>query len=177
VARAPLPPRGRRGGWERTDWCSYIQLLGKHLVDMRPITLMISYVLALALMRGIELIMVEYDRRPQYTPVKRLLVPQRPATLVRYNRRFCSGLGDRIAVILNVAAFALSMNASCFVFWCEVSAASSNCTQTRLFSPSDAPLEIPPPPNRPNPPLRPTLLPVLYAFIPLCSATALSISR
>ena len=98
----------------------------KRLVDMRPIRLMISYVLVLALVKGIELIMVEYGRRLQYTPVKRLIdnaptpLPQRPATLVRYNRRVCSGLGDRIAVILNVAAFALSMNASCFVFWCEV---------------------------------------------------------
>ena len=39
--------------------------------------------------------------------------------LVRYNRKLCSGLGDRIAVILNVAAFARTMNASCFMFWCD----------------------------------------------------------
>jgi len=41
------------------------------------------------------------------------------AKVVRYNRKLCSGLGDRIAVILNVAAFARTMNASCFMFWCD----------------------------------------------------------
>ena len=39
---------------------------------------------------------------------------------VRYNRALCSGLGDRITVILNVAAFALTMNATCYMYWCEV---------------------------------------------------------
>ena len=46
----------------------------------------------------------------------------RPSTLLRYNRRICSGLGDRMGIILNVAAFALSMNASCVMFWCEENA-------------------------------------------------------
>lgn len=42
-----------------------------------------------------------------------------PTKWVKYNRSVCSGLGDRISLIFTVAALAKTMNATCYMFWCE----------------------------------------------------------
>ncbi len=38
---------------------------------------------------------------------------------LKYDRRLCTGLGDRLSVFLAVAAMARALNAVCYVYWCE----------------------------------------------------------
>lgn len=41
-----------------------------------------------------------------------------PTLWTKYDRRLCTGLGDRLSIMLAVAALARSQNASCYFYWC-----------------------------------------------------------
>ncbi len=43
--------------------------------------------------------------------------PYQPALFLKYDRRLCTGIGDRMSVFLAVAAMARAVNASCYVHW------------------------------------------------------------
>ena len=43
--------------------------------------------------------------------------PYQPALFLKYERRLCTGIGDRMSVFLSVAAMARAVNASCYVYW------------------------------------------------------------
>ena len=47
-------------------------------------------------------------------------VPGRtPAARVKYDRALCTGLGDRLSVLLSVAALARAADSECLTYWCE----------------------------------------------------------
>ena len=52
------------------------------------------------------------------TPIQRPTPPPyQPALFLKYDRRLCTGIGDRMSVFLSVAAMARAVNASCYVYW------------------------------------------------------------
>ena len=54
---------------------------------------------------------------PLPLPLPTTPLPYDPAIFLKYDRRLCTGIGDRMSVFLSVAAMARAVNASCYVYW------------------------------------------------------------
>jgi hypothetical protein len=56
-------------------------------------------------------------RKGAASPVGTAIAPAQPAQPLRYNRALHTGFGDRLSVMLNVAAAAATMSRDVYVFW------------------------------------------------------------